>query len=214
MSVSIVEGVQISVGVVQMKELLMKGARRLPDLEDKCKAGGVLDVAASMGLVPVRAPVADNGSWILNAITPPGPGTRVPPAPPARTTPVSSGLFGSGWGTPDQAIQSLQPPKPLLPNLLLPPGLRDLDQALSQRSVGPSGGNQGLSQESVGNAGNRTLKPSNAPSPASEKAADAGMHLVSLAEEFRYAACHLKSAGFWCLNFVKPAFDTRRRVHI
>jgi hypothetical protein len=192
-------------GVVQMKELLMKGARRLPDLEDKCKAGGVLDVAASMGLVPVAAPVKDNGSWILNAITPPGPGTRVPPAPPARTTPLSSGLFGSGWGTPDQAIQSLQPPKPLLPNLLLPPGLRDLDQAVYQRSVVvPRGGNQGISQESFGSAGNRTLVPGKALSPANEKTADVGMHLVSLAQEFRCVACPLCGPRLWYLNFNDP----------
>lgn len=179
----------------QMKDLLMKGARRIPDLEDKCKAGGVLDVASSMGLVPVAAPAADNGSWILNAVTPPGPGTRVPLAPPARTTPASSGLFGSIWGSPDQRIQSLQPPKPLLPNLLLPPGLRDIDPGVSQRSVGPTAENHNLQKESVGTPGTLVAGPSAALSPLSGNATGGGMHLVSLAQEFRCVACFVLSLG-------------------
>eukprot|EP00884_Botryococcus_braunii_P020822 jgi/Botrbrau1/7423/Bobra.0112s0022.1 len=82
----------------EMKDLLMKAARKLPDLEDKCKAGGMLDVGAAMSLVPLSAPSPpDNGSWILAAISPPAPGSHPKPPP----TPSSSGLFGTFWGIPD-----------------------------------------------------------------------------------------------------------------
>lgn len=112
----------------------MKGARRLPDLEGTCKTGGMLDVAASMSLVPLYAPTPqDNGSWIRNAVAPPSPGSR----PKASPTPASMGLFGSFWGMPDatpQAPPSGRASTGFRPNLLLPPGLRPY-QDLSSKSA-------------------------------------------------------------------------------
>lgn len=119
----------------------MKGARRLPDLEGTCKTGGMLDVAASMSLVPLYAPSPqDNGSWIMNALAPPPPGSRSQPSP----TPASMGLFGSFWGMPNavaQAPPSSRAPTGFRPDLLLPPGLRpyqDLSSKSARRGRGKS----------------------------------------------------------------------------